>query len=76
MKTLKKLVTMNMCFVLIPKYFWMYQKPKVDAMEQAACAIPRYVISRKENWTMLFWMIPIRDPVVLRPSASRKKATR
>jgi hypothetical protein len=47
-------VTINIYFVLMPKYFWKYQKPNVDVMEQAACARPRYVISRKEKETMLF----------------------
>jgi hypothetical protein len=41
MRTVKKLVNRNMFFVLNLKYFWIYQKPKVDAIEQAACVIPK-----------------------------------
>lgn len=41
MKTLKKLVKRNMVLVLNLKYFWMYQNPKVEVMEHAACVIPR-----------------------------------
>jgi hypothetical protein len=41
MKTLKKLVKRNMVFVLNLKYFWMYQNPNVEVMEQAAWAMPR-----------------------------------
>ena len=36
MSTVKKLVNKNMLFVLNLKYFWIYQNPKVDAIEQAA----------------------------------------
>jgi hypothetical protein len=54
----------------------MYQKPNVEKVEQAAWERPRYVISRNENDTTLFWIIEMRVPVVFSPSARRKKATR
>jgi hypothetical protein len=41
MKTLKKLVTRNILFVLNLKYRWMYQKPNVEVIEQAAWVMPR-----------------------------------
>jgi hypothetical protein len=53
-KTLKKLVNKNMVFVLNLKYRWIYQKPNVDVIEQAACVMPRYVICKKENETESF----------------------
>lgn len=39
--TLKKFVTRNMRLVRMRKYRWMYQKLKVDTMEQTACVMPR-----------------------------------
>jgi hypothetical protein len=52
--TLKKLVMRNIIFVRILKYFWMYQKPKVEMMEHTAWVIPRYVNWRKEKEIWLF----------------------
>lgn len=76
MKTVNAFVNINMYFVLMPKYFWKYQNPKVEVMEEAAWERPRYVISRNEKDTMLFWMMEISVPVVLSPSERRKNATR
>jgi hypothetical protein len=45
-------------------------------MDVAACARPRYVDSRKENWICWFWTMVTTVPVVLSPSARRKKAKR
>lgn len=51
MNTLKKLVTRNILFVLNLKHRWMYQKPNVEVIEQAAWVMPRYVICKKEKDT-------------------------
>jgi len=50
-RTLKRFVTRNMLLVRNLKYFWMYQNPKVEAIEHTACVMPRYVNCRNEKDT-------------------------
>lgn len=37
------------------------------AVDVIACARPRYVFCRKENWKKSFWQMRMSVPVVLRP---------
>lgn len=63
MNTLKKFVTRNIRLVLILKYFWIYQNPKVEMVEVTAWTIPRYVSWRNEKDTLLFWIMLTSVPV-------------
>lgn len=59
------------------KYFWKYQKPKVEVIEHADWAMPRYVNWRNEKLIKSFWIIDTSVPVIHKLVESCKgKATR